>query len=55
MAGSVTIDDDLVQERLIEAIPELQRDLGCIRPDPEDIISALNEVGLFIVPVEALY
>ena len=50
----MTIDDDLVQERLTEALPELKRDLDCLRPDPNDIISALNEVGLWIVPTESL-
>lgn len=48
------IDDDLVQERLTQALPELATDLDCVRPDPNDIINALNEVGLFIVPSEAL-
>ncbi len=46
------IDDDLVQQRLIEALPELAADLDCERPDPEDVISALNEVGLVVVPIE---
>jgi hypothetical protein len=50
----MTIDDDLVQERLTEALPELALDLACLRPDPNDIIEALNEVGLFLVPIEQL-
>lgn len=48
----MTIDDSVVQERLIQALPELSRDLNCARPDPEDLISALNEVGLMVVPTE---
>lgn len=48
------IDDDLVQERLTQALPELATDLDCVRPDPNDIINALNEAGLAVVPTEML-
>ena len=49
-----SINDDLVQERLTEALPELAVDLNCVQPDPNDIIEALSEAGLAVVPMEML-
>jgi hypothetical protein len=47
-------DHELVQERLTEALPELIVDLDCEQRDPNDIVNALNEAGLYAVPKELL-
>lgn len=47
------IDDDTVQQRLQRCIPELSAefyDLPSV--EPNDVISVLNEYGLYVVPME---
>jgi hypothetical protein len=53
MSGQIEIDDDTVQQRLQRCIPELSAefyDLPSV--EPNDLISVLNEHGLYVVPIE---
>jgi len=47
------IDDDTVQQRLQRCIPELSAEFHDLETvDPNDVLSVLNEYGLYVVPVE---
>jgi hypothetical protein len=47
------IDDDTVQQRLQRCIPELSAEFHDLETvDPDDVLSVLNEHGLFVVPIE---